>query len=438
MRLRHLALSLLISVFGVVAFGSSPLLLGEGTSLAMLVAPLTPGRGDSVDYQSRLLLTPASVMKTVTSAAVLHARGGDYRWVTTVTAQGEIIDGVLHGNMVITGSGDPTLDSRAFSQQQPNFVSEVTQAAEALGIRSVRGRVIAAPAWPNQGAVPTWELEDISCTDGAGFYRLNWRDNVCSVEVPSLRVSPAGAAVAHWSHTAGPLQFSRTEGSDTLSIIGSHNSAKPTYFSCSMPNPPAALVGALSRALHAQGETVVPKSGVATTLLTHQSPPLREVVRSLMVRSDNQMAEAILRLLAPGGTRAQAIQEERRILRSLGVDLTGVRIADGSGLSRHNAISPRLLVDVLRAMADNPDFVGAFARVGREGTVRSFMWGNPNREEFILKSGSMTGIVCYCGYRLDPTTQRPTQVLALMTNNSPLPPATLRLRLSPLLIPLPL
>lgn len=435
MTLRQLALSLLITVYGVVAFGSSPLLLGEGASSALLVAPLTPGSADSVDYQSRLLLTPASVMKTVTSAAVLHALGGDFRWTTTVTATGEIINGVLQGNIIVTGSGDPTLDSRAFSQQQPNFVNEVKQAAAQLGITAVKGKVIAAPAWPEQGAVPTWELEDVACTDGAGFYRLNWRDNVCSIEVPSLRISPPGAAVAHWTKTAGPLRFNRFEGSDTLSIVGHYDKRDPRpIFSCSMPNPPAALVATFSRELNAQG-AVVPTTGPVTTLLTHQSLPLREVVRSLMVRSDNQMAEAILRLLAPGGTRAKAIEEERRILRSLGVDLTGVRIADGSGLSRHNAISPRLLVDVLRAMASNPDFVGAFARVGREGTVRSFMWGQPGREDFVLKSGSMTGVVCYCGYRLDPATRLPIQVLAVMTNNAPQHSATIRAAISRFLAP---
>ena len=103
----------------------------------------------------------------------------------------------------------------------------------------------------------------------------------------------------------------------------------------------------------------------------------------------------------------------------LGVDLKGARIADGSGLSRHNAISPRQLGQILRSMARNGDYVGSFARVGLDGTVRNFMKTDPNRENFVLKSGSMTGVICYVGYRLDPQTKSPTHVLAIMINNAP-------------------
>ncbi|MDE7335030.1 MAG: D-alanyl-D-alanine carboxypeptidase, partial [Muribaculaceae bacterium] len=107
------------------------------------------------------------------------------------------------------------------------------------------------------------------------------------------------------------------------------------------------------------------------------------------------------------------------ILSNLGIDLAGARIADGSGLSRHNAISPRQLGQVLIACADNPDYVYSFARVGVDGTVRNMMRNVPGCECFVLKSGSMTGVICYVGYLLDRQSRKPTHAIAIMINNAP-------------------
>lgn len=356
-----------------IAFGQCPLRFDDSDQalIGIYVAPVDGGE-PLLEYNSRGLFTPASVMKAVTTAAALSRYGGDYRWVTTVKAIGEVRDGILHGDILIEPSGDPTLGSRQFKERE-GFIAAVVDGCHAAGINSVTGRVKALGAdWSDQGPVPSWELEDIDNIDGVGFYALNWRDNASCVKSKNAPGEPLLSELAQ-----------------KLAAKGSETSCRP--------------------------DTLV--------ICRYYSPELREVSRSLMVRSDNQMAEGTLRLMAPAKSRAAAIKAETETLEALGADLLNVRIADGSGLSRHDAISPRQLGEILRIMAGNQDYVDTYARVGLDGTVKSLMKGVPGRDNFLLKSGSMTGVMCYAGYRLDPERKVPTHVIVVMTNNAPSPAA---------------
>lgn len=406
-----------------IAFGQCPLAF-EGADQALIgvyIAPVSNGSRPLVEYNSEKLLTPASVMKAVTTAAALTHCGGDYRWKTTVAASGKIADGILHGNIIITGSGDPTLGSAQFRKEQPDFLQTVKEVAALRGICRIEGKTVkGGAAWPDLGPVPSWELEDIPGPDGAGFYPLNYMDNVFILSVPSMRTVPQipGLSVKQMGGNSG-LYASRFPGSTQLRVYGRlGHKQKRASLKCSMPDPSAVLLTEVDSIFAAGGKNF--DACADTVMLTqYMSPALRDVTRSLMVRSDNQMAEATLRLLAPNRSRKEALAKERAILSDIGVNLKNARLADGSGLSRHNAISPRQLGSVLRAMAANGDYIGSYARVGLDGTVRSFMKGMNGADNFVLKSGSMTGVVCYAGYRLDPETKEPTHVIVMMVNNAP-------------------
>lgn len=406
------------------ALGQCPLTF-EGADEALIgvyVAPVNGGK-PLVDYNSAKLFTPASVMKSVTTAAALSKYGGNYRWQTTVMAIGSIEHGVLNGNIVIRGSGDPTLGSTYFKDRE-SFLDAVKTGLMSAGITKVTGKVLQeGNGWPNEGPIPSWELEDIPGPDGAGFYTLNFSDNVFILSYPSLKTRPEipGLSIKYLGGSGG-LWFNRYPGSYDIRVYGQlAKKQKQASFICSMPNPPAVLLSYMSKGLSVAGEEVN-ASADTIVLATYRSPALQDVARSLMIRSDNQMAEATLRLMAPGKTRVAALSEERNSLAAAGVNLKNARLRDGSGLSRHNAISPKQLADVLSAMAGNGSYVGSYARVGLDGsTVRNFMKGVPGRENFVLKSGSMTGVVCYVGYRLDPKSKAPTHVISIMVNNAPNP-----------------
>lgn len=422
MNFQRILTGLGLMMSAAVAFGNCPLSFkgSDVASVGVYIAPVDESKAPVYDYQSARLLTPASVLKSVTVAAALREKRGNYKWETRVMAVGKVENGTLRGNILIEGSGDPTLGSKYFSEDQPDFIEMVSDALQRHGIKQVAGRTIAAVGWPDEGAVPSWELEDIPGIDGAGYYRLNWSDNVFTLMVPSMTASPTIPDLkVIWNKTPSGLSAWRNPGSTNVTVRGQLGRKQSrAALRLSMPDPTTVLTAKIDSLTHSKGEKIT-AGGDTIMLLTYTSPALRDVCRSLMIRSDNQMAEATLRLLAPGRSRSAAITAEKKSLEN--VPLQYMRIADGSGLSRHNAISARQLANVLRLMARNTDYVSSFARVGLDGTVRSMMKDIPGRENFVLKSGSMTGVVCYCGFKLDPQTKLPTHVIAILINNAPDP-----------------
>lgn len=422
MRLRPLYIVLALICAGT-AFGRCPLDFSGNDNAAVGIYMVELSSGSVVaGHNADMLLTPASVLKAVTTAAALTEKGGGFKWNTSVIAVGKINNGVLNGDLIIRGSGDPTLGSEHFKETQPDFIQSVVKAAAAKGITRIDGRVRVSADWPEQGPVPTWELEDIPGIDGAGFYTLNYKDNIFTLNYPAMTTSPAipDLEISNMGGN-GRLRFFRFPGSRQVNVYGKlGRKQRRAVFKCSMPDPPSVLVYEMEQAFGARRKNYVTLKDTIK-LTDYFSPALRDVTRSMMVRSDNQMAEATLRLLAPGQGRGYALKAEREILSAIGLDIKNVRLADGSGLSRHNVISARRLGELLRLMSRNTDYVGSFARVGVDGTVRNFMKNNPERRNFLLKSGSMTGVVCYVGYRVDPQTLAPTHAIAILINNAPEP-----------------
>lgn len=136
-----------------------------------------------------------------------------------------------------------------------------------------------------------------------------------------------------------------------------------------------------------------------------------------MMESDNLYAESIGRAMSSTLDIDEAIGSIKSFLRSKGVDSTQVRIKDFSGLSRTNYLTPNTLASVLCSMATNSAFVKCFPVVGREGTVKRLLTQTRLQGRLRLKSGSMTGVLCYAGYKTD-TSGHPTHVVVIMVNNT--------------------
>ena len=151
------------------------------------------------------------------------------------------------------------------------------------------------------------------------------------------------------------------------------------------------------------------------------TPIFRRHFKSLLTRSDNMYAEAVLRALALNdttfATREMAVNCERRILEDWGIDTQSVTIYDGSGLSRANSITPAFLADVLTHMANDEAygdlFPSLFPVAGENGTVKKLLKNSPLKGKMALKSGSMTGVLCYAGYY---PAEHPQYAVVLMTN----------------------
>lgn len=139
-----------------------------------------------------------------------------------------------------------------------------------------------------------------------------------------------------------------------------------------------------------------------------------------MHRSDNLMAEGMLRAAYPGLSREDATKEEIKMWGDKGIDTRNIVIEDGSGLSRRNKINPYFLAEVLDWMRlhknHNNQYVEIFPAAGVSGTMKNFLKGTPLQGRLRMKTGSMRNVQCYAGFMTDKN-DSPTHLVVIMVNN---------------------
>jgi D-alanyl-D-alanine carboxypeptidase/D-alanyl-D-alanine-endopeptidase (penicillin-binding protein 4) len=291
-------------------------------------------------------LAPASVEKLPVTYAALTALGPTFRFHTEVLGVGKRSGKVWRGDLVLRGYGDPTLTDRDLG----SLASEV----RSRGIRRVQGRILGDESFfDSRRTAPGWK----------SYYYMN--------ECPPLSALVADRAV--W------------EG-------------RPTRW------PAAAAAAGLKRALRRAGVRVHGRAvkakrssnGAGTVLASGQSGLLRKVLRFMAQESDNFTAEMVVKQLGAlhggGGTTAFGSGVVKELLTSEGIALGGVRIADGSGLSRYDRLTARTLVELLQAAWLSPSlhkpFLDALAVAGRSGTLSQRLTGRLTRGRVFAKTGT--------------------------------------------------
>ncbi len=268
-----------------------------------------------------------------------------------------------------------------------------------------------------------WECEDIAWPYGAGLYGFNWRDNCVTVYPNTGRISPAapGLEMKTERSTAGN-DFVRGVGSDLL-MVYSRNTRRDWAVKTTVPDPTAVFEAELREKLQDAGISLGTQrrsdaEASETDIYTHTSPTYAEILKSLMVRSDNLFAEGMLRSLAPAGLRKDAISREKELWATRGVNPRYTIINDGSGLTRANRLSAHFIAGVLEWMASSPSartYCGFFPRAGREGTMRGFLSKSPLKGRVALKTGSVSSVQAYAGYCIDDNGM-PTHVVVVLVN----------------------
>ena len=413
---------------------------------AVLVESLT--RNDRL-YQRdpATLLVPASTMKLVSVAVAAETVGWDYTFETRMLATGPIVEGVLQGDLVISGAGDPSILGRP----APGTLARWIDALRARGVTRIAGRVIGDD---DDGEEPkpgfAWSWEDMGHTYGAIPGPLNLAENVVEISVspgnlegrptvidlpPQARgldvvnrstTGPAGSAASLWPEL--------TPGGAALTINGTIAAGSPrSVVSTAVGNPTLWVATALRNAILDGGIdvegaacdidelAVKPFRPDAMLVYAHRSPPLSEIAKPLLEESINLYAEAVLRLATgPLGVRTAdaALDATRLRLQSWGIANDAIQIVDGSGLSRRDVIAPEALVAILRRFHDasaRTPWMQALAVGGREGTLESRMKGTPAEGNAMAKSGAMSNIRTLAGYVT--SAEGEPLVFAIMANN---------------------
>jgi D-alanyl-D-alanine carboxypeptidase/D-alanyl-D-alanine-endopeptidase (penicillin-binding protein 4) len=294
-----------------------------------------------------LSLVPASNQKLPVAYAALALLGPGYRFHTEVVGSGTLVGDVWHGDLWLRGFGDPTLE--------PADLDALAADVAAWGIRRVDGAVIGDESWFDARRI------------GPG-----WKPSFYIEESP-----PLSALVVDRGRYRG-----RTSA-----------------------NPALAAASLFRQALEARNVRVAgrTRSGVLTTvglpLARDVSEPLADVVRFMGRESDNYTAEVLVKQLgalhAGEGSTAAGLRVLRAALEEAGVPLVGVRLADGSGLSRLDRLTAATLVAVLEAGLAQGElrdaFLASLAVAGVDGTLEDRLERRPARGQVIAKTGT-TGI----------------------------------------------
>jgi len=381
------------------------------------------------ELNPRTLLVPASAAKLISLAAAADAVGWNFSYETTVRATAPIVDGTLRGDLLVVGTGDPSIGGRA-----GRSLAEWVEALRARGLRRIEGRVIGDDdALEEPRPQLAWAWDDLGYQTGALFGALNLGENRTVVTItPGSATAVAGRVDVEPAAASRPLRNrvitgpagsapllwpEQRPGEPYLTIAGSMPAdAQPARLVVSVGNPTFFFAASLRRALIDGGidvtgdaydvDEVEPSLDWtrAEPMYTHRSPTLAEIAQPLLKDSVNLYGEAALRLNAPRGalaTNDAALDGLSARLKMWGVPPDGWQIVDGSGLSRRNAVAPDTFITILRRMYDptgaSPWMTG-LPVAGLDGTLAGRMAGTPAEGNVRAKTGTMSNIRTLAGY----------------------------------------
>ncbi len=411
----------------------------------VLIQSLTDG---STLYERNAdpVFLPASNNKLLTSAATLAILGPNYVYRTRLFRTGPITRvGTLQGELVLRGAGDPLLS--------PRDLDEIARQVARAGIRRVTGGVrFDDSLFDRQRLGEGWSWDDEPYYYSAQISALNLNENLVSVQVlPGRRVGEHArvligptdkyTALVNTALTGPPkskpsLVIGRVRGRNILTVSGSlpiDVAAKDNRsVGVTIENPSRFAAFVLAERLRRQGVAIAggvregaPISPEAPVVAEHVSVPLSALLRRLNKPSDNLIAECLLKTVGAacrgqgtGGADGTGAQAARDWLARIGLDVSRLRMADGSGLSRRNYVSPRNLVRLLvylHTLPTFPIFYNSLPIAGADGTLRRRLRGTAAAGNCHAKTGSLAHVSSLSGY----VTTRDGEMLAfsILMNN---------------------
>jgi serine-type D-Ala-D-Ala carboxypeptidase/endopeptidase (penicillin-binding protein 4) len=370
----------------------------------------------------------ASNTKVFTSVWALGVLGDDYRFPTDLLVTAPIgDDGVLRGDVVLRGTGDPAFGFPEFNADRMDPLRVMARELRARGVREVHGDVVGdASAFDDVGVGPEWPLDT---SGGAAAYAprvsgLAFGRNLLWVEIvptpgsqtPEIRTDPVLPEVPLLSTVragGGRAVVTRRPESDTILVRGAVSGRGPFRYGIGVTEPALLAAGALRQALTEEGIVVhgraragVP-SDTAYHVHRHLSMPLLGMIAKLNRDSDNFFAEQLYKATAArvtglGSYDAAGPASALFFIEEAEVPHGQLYLADGSGLSRYNHGSAYALVRALLFAREQPwfeTFDGSLAVAGEgSGTMRRMFRGSPGEGRVRAKTGFIRGVRTLSGY----------------------------------------
>jgi D-alanyl-D-alanine carboxypeptidase/D-alanyl-D-alanine-endopeptidase (penicillin-binding protein 4) len=424
------------------------------------------------------LFVPASNTKLVVSAAATVLLPADGTVATSVYAAGPMDDGIVRGDLVLYGRGDPTMSRRCYDADTTRAgacetdpmhrMRELAAQLQARGVRRVSGAIVGDGSYFEPMIVhDTWEDGDLVWWYAAPVSGLAFNDN--SVDVGWGPGPQAGApgritiAPDFGDFTVENRTWTSTERGDALDVgrLGPlalwaggsiTQSANPRTSYVALEDPNRYAASALRHALADLGIAVTGATAGTTDsaryaaarrttpLAETASRPFREWLVPILGPSQNLFAEMLLKQLGrwgkgEGSWRAGLEVERRFLIDSVRVDSTQFSLRDGSGLSHTNVMSPEAFARLLLWLRHHPRFApfeAALPVAGKSGTIRTRMVGTAVEGRVRAKTGSIFRVNALSGYVQLPNGR--TRIFSIQTNNHDLGGTAMLARIDSLVV----
>ena len=389
------------------------------------------------DLNAGRLMMPASNMKIVTLAAAADVLGWDHRFTTTLETSAPVEAGILKGDLIVRGSGDPTINTR--NTRATAVLDQWAAALTAAGIRGIDGRVIGDDQrFDDEGIGPGWAWDYLQYGYAAPVGALQFNENLATLTVrpaaqagdPAQVTLTAGAGLSILTRVAtvaagstATVDYRRRLDQPVLEVSGSIAAgAAPVERTVAVVNPTMFFAQSFKDGLIARGISVTGAAadlddvaaelaGSASerrTIVETTSPPLREIATVLMKVSQNLYAETLLKATGAArgglGTFEGGLAAVRAALASWGVPDDAYVNADGSGLSRYNYLTASTVTAVLeREYKDERHrqaFMATLPIAGKEGegTMSARMRRTRAEANAMAKTGSISNVRALSGY----------------------------------------
>jgi D-alanyl-D-alanine carboxypeptidase/D-alanyl-D-alanine-endopeptidase (penicillin-binding protein 4) len=376
-------------------------------------------------------LASASVMKLYPTSVALALLGPDYRFSTDIYISGKFNSrrGVVDGDVVIKGGGDPALGSEYFRDHYGDVVGQWTAALLNAGVRHVKGRVAAATSIYDFNPAPSgWSWGNLGQYYGAGVYDINFNDNKFNIYITghnegspavidSVELYGRDVRLTNYLTSSGRSDQGyvyNTPYSHTAWISGSVPADSSFALKASNPDPPLTVVRLLDRAMRDAGIRIDGSASAARTnavpeemtpLCVTLSPTLEEIVKVTNHESVNMYAEAIRKHLGYAILGEESFSAGARVIRSF-LDSIGCKpyeavILDGSGLSANNNISALMTVRLLVYMHNSPctaPFIASLPEGAVSGTMKSYFRDEFFKGRVFAKTGTISSAKSFAGY----------------------------------------
>lgn len=394
----------------------------QGASWGIIVRDLT-SKQTLYSHNPNLNLQPASNQKLLTSLNGLKDLGEEYTFKTRVYTSGPVENGVLNGDLVVEGGGDPTIYSPENEKFGQNFFTKIRKLLEAKGIKQITGSLKEKPVSnPYAGIRSDWTWSDVGNYYGAGIYPLNINENMYVLQMEA--------------HASGkPATLKRTDsladvkvedvdvktdahGTPDLAYVYWVPGEKKVRINGSLPeepgvqkvkgtfnNPSLVFFKVLTRELEKAGIVIENEkrgSSSISVLGVVESVPLKAIVKEVNLFSNNVLTESIGYALAKENSELK--EEGWTHLSSVFKTVQtppGYYFADACGLSMSNRVSPAGLCNALVWAENQPFYPSLYESLptsGVSGTMRAFCKSERAKGRIHAKSGTLTRVLCYSGY----------------------------------------